>query len=116
MCVICHFGSVIAIPNSMLKVTVEETAKLVTLKLEGRIAGPWVAEFNRTWHSLAPSLDSKKLSLDLREVTRIDAEGRRLLAEIYEKTGAEFQTGSLLMEFYAQEAMREHPRNESKGA
>ena len=100
----------------MLKVTVEEKAKLVTLKLEGRIAGPWVAEFNRTWHSLAPSLDSKKLSLDLREVTRIDAEGRRLLAEIYEKTGAKFQTGSLLIEFYAQEAMREHPRNESKGA
>jgi ABC-type transporter Mla MlaB component len=111
-----HFGTVIAILHSVLKITVDKKPKELTLKLEGRVAGPWVAEFNRTWHSLAPSLDSKKLSLDLREVTRIDAEGRRLLAEIYEKTGAEFQTGSLLMEFYAQEAMREHPRNESKGA
>jgi hypothetical protein len=101
---------VIAIPKSVLKITVEEKAKLVTLKLEGRIAGPWVAEFNRTWHSLAPSLDSKQLSLDLREVTHIDAEGRRLLVEIYGKTGAEFQTDSLLIEFYAQEAMREHPK------
>jgi ABC-type transporter Mla MlaB component len=89
----------------------------VTLKLEGRIAGPWVAEFNRTWHSLAPSLDSNnKLSLDLREVTQIDAEGQDLLSEIYDKTGAEFQTNSLVMEFYAQQAMRDHHKNGSKGA
>jgi hypothetical protein len=100
----------------MLKITVEESAALVTLKLEGKIAGPWVAEFNRIWLSLAPSLSSKKLSLDLREVTHIAPEGRRLLAEIYDKTDTIFQTGSLMMKFYAQEAMREHHGNEEKGA
>ena len=98
----------------MLKITVDEKQNLVTLKLEGRIAGPWVAEFNRTWHSLAPSLDSKKLSLDLRGVIQIDAEGQRLLSEIYDMTGAEFQTNSLEMEFCVQEVMREHHRNEKK--
>src|SRR5690242_11635248 len=100
MRVVRHFGSVIAIPNSVLKITVEEKGQLVTLKLEGKITGPWVAEFSRTWQSLAPSLDSKKLFLDLREVTQINAEGRRLLAEIYDKTGAEIQTDSLLIELY----------------
>jgi len=114
MSVIRHYGSVIAIPNSVLKITVEEKGKLVTLKLAGKITGPWVAEFSRTWQSLAPSLDSKKLSVDLREVTQINAEGRRLLAEIHDKTGAEFQTNSLLMELYAQEAMREHQRNDKR--
>jgi len=114
MSVFRHFGSVIAIPNSVLKITIEETEKLVTLKLEGKITGPWVAEFSRTWQSLAPSLNSKKLSLDLREVTQINAEGRCLLAEIYGGTGAEFRTGSLLMELYAQEAMREQQRNDKR--
>jgi anti-anti-sigma regulatory factor len=100
----------------VLKITVEENGQLVTLKLEGKIAGPWVAEFSRTWQSLAQSLNSKKLSVDLREVTQISAEGRRMLAEIYGKTGAEFQTGSLLMELYAQEAMREHDKNDKRSA
>ena len=76
------------------------------MKLEGRIAGPWVEEFDRTWHSLAPFLESKKLAVDLRGVSYIEPEGRRLLAEIYEKTGAEFQTNSLLVGLFAQEAMQ----------
>jgi ABC-type transporter Mla MlaB component len=111
-----HFGSVIALHDSVLKITVDEKPKQLTLKLEGRIAGPWVAEFKRTWHSLAPSLDSKKLSLDLRGVTQLDAEGQRLLSEMYAKTGADFQTNSLEMEFRVQEVMQEHPRNKNKGA
>ena len=100
----------------MLKITVDEKPKQLTLRLEGRVAGPWVAEFNRTWHSLAPSLDSKKLSVDLRGVTQMDPEAQRLLAEIYAETGAEFQTNSLEMEFYVQEVMRDHHRNGKKGA
>ena len=90
----------------MLKITIDETGPLVILRLAGCVSGPWVGELNRTWASLAPSLQSRKLTLDLREVTRISAEGRRLLAEIWDKTGAEIQTSSLLMQFYAQEAMR----------
>ena len=88
----------------MLKITINEEATVVTLKLEGSLAGPWVAEFDRTWHALAPSLDSKKLSLDLREVTFIDADGRRLLADISKKTGTDFQTDSLFIDFLVQEA------------
>lgn len=82
----------------MLKITVEEQPTAVTIRLEGRIAGPWVAEFNRTWQSLAPSLGAKKLVIDLRGVIFIDAEGQRLVAEIHKATGAQFQTKSLLIE------------------
>jgi len=103
---VCHFGAVIAIHSLVLKITVNEDPKQMTLKLEGRIVGPWVAEFNRTWHSLTPSLDSKKVSLDLRGVTQVDGEGKRLLAEIYDMTGAEFQTNSLEMKHWVQEIMR----------
>ena len=95
----------------MLKITIQNEAKIVALKLEGRIAEPWVTEFNRTWRSLAPSLDSKKLFLDLRGVTFIDADGRHLLAEIYGQTGAEFRTDSLLTGFVVHQVMRDSPRN-----
>jgi anti-anti-sigma regulatory factor len=99
----------------VLKITINETAKLVTLKLEGRIAGPWVAEFNRTWHSMAPSLATKRLAVDLRGVSYIEPDGRRLLAEIYQRTGAEFQADSLLVGLFAQEAMQGNRTNGKEG-
>ena len=80
------------------------------MKLEGRIAGPEVAEFNREWHSLAPSLGSKKLSVDLRGVTFVDSDGRQLLHEIYEKTGADILADTPLTEYFAEEAMRSNGR------
>ena len=100
----------------MLKITVEENAELVTLRLEGKIVGPWVAELGKTWRTLAPSLDSKKLLLDLRETTQMDAEGQHLLTEIYSQTGAEFQTNSLLIRFYSEKAMEESLKRAQKGA
>jgi len=58
------------------------------LKLEGRVAGPWVAELNRLWNETAPNLAQRKLSLDLRETTYADACGIRVLKAIYAQTGA----------------------------
>lgn len=57
------------------------------MKLEGRIAGPWVEELRRTWTSLAPSLGSKRLCLDLCEVTFVDTAGKQLLTNL-RKAGA----------------------------
>ncbi len=75
--------------DTLLRITVQEKTKEVTIKLEGRIAGPWVDELRRTWLSLAPSLESKHVCLDICEVTFVDAPGKRLLAEIRE-SGAGF--------------------------
>jgi hypothetical protein len=98
----------------VLKITVHETDKLVTLELEGRIAGPWVTEFDRTWRSLIPSLKSRRLAVNLSGVTYIEPDARRLLAEIYERTGAQFEAGTLLMRFYAHEAMQTKHTNGGK--
>ncbi len=59
------------------------------MKLEGRIAGPWVEELHRTWISLAPSLGSKHLCVDLCEVTFVDAKGKQVLTDM-RKSGARF--------------------------
>ena len=95
----------------MLKITVDQEPSIVTLKLEGRIAGPWAAEFDRVWQSLKSPLESRKLRLDLREVTQMDTEGQKCLAEILRTTDADIVTDSLLIEFYVQKAMEENQKN-----
>jgi anti-anti-sigma regulatory factor len=99
----------------MLRITIRESAKGPTIQLEGRIVGPWVEEFSRTWHLLAPSLGSRMLHLDLRDVAFVDAKGRRLLREIYQKTNASFLADSPLMRYFADEAMQETPKIGEEG-
>lgn len=93
----------------MLRVTVKEDPQTVVIKLEGKVAGLWVGEFDQAWRSLEYSWVSKKFSLDLRGVSSVDYEGRRLLRKIYEKTGTAFMTDSPLTKYFAEEAMQVSP-------
>jgi anti-anti-sigma regulatory factor len=61
----------------------------MSIKLEGRIAGPWSAELSRVWVETAPRLASRKLLLDLRNVTYADNAGTQALMEIYRQSRAE---------------------------
>jgi anti-anti-sigma regulatory factor len=89
-----------------VRITIHDGDKLVTLQIEGRAAEPLITELQRTWQDLAPSLGSRKLSVDLRGVTFLDTTGRHLLAEIHAKTGAEFLADTPLTKYFAEEAMR----------
>jgi ABC-type transporter Mla MlaB component len=95
----------------VLRITINDEAKKVTLKLEGRIIGLWTAELERIWHTLGPSLNLRKLFVDLRGVSYMDREGLRVLADIYRRTQAHFQTDSPLMEYFAQEARNSNFQN-----
>ncbi|HEV2177352.1 MAG TPA: STAS domain-containing protein [Terriglobia bacterium] len=70
-----------------MKITTEQGAEAMTLKLEGKIAGPWVAELERAWQASAASCDKAHITVDLSAVTFIDAEGKKLLAEIHQQKG-----------------------------
>jgi|SRR4249919_2997884 hypothetical protein len=100
---------------TMLKITVEESKVAETIKLEGKIAGPWVEELNRTWQALMPSLGRKQLHLDMRGVGFVDGKGRHLLREIYQQTNACFHTDSPLTRYFADEAMRQSPKDGEEG-
>jgi len=67
----------------MLRVTtnVEEGQGKVTLKLEGKLSGPWVEEFERCWSSTAGKW--KQVVVELAGVTFIDTKGKCLLARIH---------------------------------
>lgn len=86
----------------------------MTVKVEGRIAGPWVKEFRRSWSLLAGSLGSRKLVIDLRGVTHIDPAGRDTLAEIHAETGAKFLADTPMTKYFAEEASRRTTAKQEK--
>jgi len=63
----------------MLRITTQVDTGTTTLKLDGRLAGPWVAELERCWRGALDTLGGRLLRLDLTGVTYIDAAGKQLL-------------------------------------
>ncbi len=89
-----------------MKITLENNSEIFTIKLEGRIVGPWAAELDRYWEQNATALRTKPVSLDLRGTTFADADGIRTLRAIYAQTGAEILTGTLWTQYLANEIAR----------
>lgn len=87
-----------------LRITIKDDPELLILKLEGRLVGPWVGELDRAWRALVPSLERKKVRIDIRGVGFVDGEGRKILAEIYRQTGADFLADTPMTKYFADEA------------
>ncbi|HJZ64778.1 MAG TPA: hypothetical protein VKD70_10695 [Candidatus Acidoferrum sp.] len=88
----------------MLKISVNQSANLVTVKLEGKLAGLWVSELDRVWRSLLAALNSTEISFDLRDLNFVDKDGRALLRQIHSQCGATFIADTPLTRYYADEA------------
>ncbi len=86
-----------------LRITVHERESSIEVTLEGRLAGPWVAELSKAWRETAPRLESKTLILNLRDLTTLNEEGKQVLREIVVQTSAEILTSDPLMKYLAQE-------------
>lgn len=76
---------------------------MVTLKLEGRVAGPWVAELSCVWAEIGPELNSRTLSIDLKDTTYADAAGIEVLREIHSAGHAELRANSPWTQYLAEE-------------
>ena len=61
----------------MLRITTTETGEEITLKLEGKLSGPWVEEFERCWHLSTHIYSNKVLIVDLSGVTFVDPAGKK---------------------------------------
>ena len=88
-----------------MKITIDASEHFVTLKIEGRVADVFVAEVQRAWQGLVPSIGQRKFSVDLRGVTFMDSAGRQQLAQIYAQTGAEFIATTPMTKYFVEEAM-----------
>jgi hypothetical protein len=73
----------------MLRITVNDRPQIITFRLEGRLAGPWVRELGMCWLGTAGRRGEPNLCVDLTAVTFIDAAGEAILAAMH-RQGAEF--------------------------
>lgn len=78
----------------MLRITFVENSE-PTLKVEGRLRGPWVDELKRSWSDLTRRQPARSIVVDLTDVTSIDSEGNELLRTM-SREGAKFQSGPLM--------------------
>jgi anti-anti-sigma regulatory factor len=102
--------------QTMLRITTQEDEQAIEITLEGRIAGPWVAEISRAWMETAPRLASRKLSLDLRNVTYADALGKQALRHIHAQSGAELIASTPWTQYLAEEIRNNRHSLEVGGA
>ncbi len=71
----------------MLRITTTITGDTTTLKLEGKLSGPWVEEFQRCWRMSSDIYIKEGLVVDLSGVTFVDSAGKELLCSILAQGG-----------------------------
>ena len=89
----------------MLRITAHDNPRVLTLRLEGRLEGAWVAELEKCWKSTLASLCKPKVRVDLTGVTFIDSAGKARLATMHRK-GAEFIASDCLTKAVVEEITR----------
>jgi anti-anti-sigma regulatory factor len=90
----------------MLRITAHDNPRVLTLRLEGRLEGPWAAELEKCWKTTLATLSKPKLRVDLSGVTFIDSAGRARLAAMHRK-GAEFIASDCLTKAIVEEITEE---------
>ncbi len=74
----------------MLRITTEEFKESTNLKLEGKLAGVWVDEVERTWQMVVRDSPREHVLVNLCDVTFIDVRGKQLLKRMG-RAGVEFR-------------------------
>ena len=79
----------------MLRITTDANPQVITLRLEGRLDGPWVQVLAESWREAVAGSAGRRLGVDLNGVTFVDGEGKAQLAAMYVH-GAEFIAADLM--------------------
>jgi hypothetical protein len=80
----------------MLRITTHDDPELLTFRLEGKLAGPWVRELEECWQSTLANRTRTAIRFDLIGVTFIDGAGKAFLAARHAE-GAELLVCGCLM-------------------
>jgi len=79
----------------MFKISVVDTRTQRRLVVEGTLIGPWVAELRTSWRNACQERGTRKLIVDLRNLTTISREGEEAIFDLI-KEGARFSCGNVL--------------------
>jgi len=97
----------------MLRITIDKNCRATTLRVEGRLTGPWVDELERAWRAVTPDLRDNRIAVDLTDVTFVGEEGKRLLEAMYAEGARLKASGCVnrrLVEEIGQTFNRTHPK------
>ncbi len=97
----------------MLKITIAKNPRCTTLRVEGRLAGPWVDELERAWRSVNADPAEGRVSVDLTDVTFVGEEGKMLLETMYGE-GAKLKACGCVTRRLVEEIERTLPRLPAK--
>jgi outer membrane protein TolC/ABC-type transporter Mla MlaB component len=79
----------------MLRITTKTKRGHLTLSVEGRLAGPWVAALEQCWRELLAASPRQQFSINLCGVSFIDNAGKVLLKEMHRLGGELIAEGCL---------------------
>ena len=81
--------------TAMLRITTKTKRGHLTLSVEGRLAGPWVAALEQCWRELLAASPRQQFSINLCGVSFIDNAGKVLLKEMHRLGGELIAEGCL---------------------
>jgi len=90
----------------MLRVTAQDEAEAIRLKIEGRLAGADVNNVESYWQTITAAREFSPILIDLTGVTFVDEAGKRLLAEM-SRHGDKFVASGLMTKAIIEEVSRE---------
>ena len=88
----------------MLRITLQNGARPTTIRLEGKLSGPWVDELARAWAGLTTGGPDRAVTVDLSEVTFIDSAGKKLLSSLVDD-GAQLRAAHLMTKYVVKQIM-----------
>jgi anti-anti-sigma regulatory factor len=97
----------------MLRITIDKNSRATTLRLEGRLTGPWVDELERTWRAVASGPADGRVSVDLTDVTFVGEEGKKLLKVMYAE-GAKLKASGCVTRRLVEEIGHSFNRTDTK--
>lgn len=83
----------------MLRISIKYQPDSTTLRLEGKLVGPWIPELEQCWHGVTDTARPAHLIVDLAGVSWVDSSGRALLREMHSR-GAALEGRGLLSQLF----------------
>jgi hypothetical protein len=90
----------------MLKITTHVSDDSARITLEGRLAGPWIAELERSWRQAEQVAAGRRLVVDLMGVTFVEQEGKALLTRMC-RAGADLLASGCCMRSIVEDAKKQ---------
>jgi anti-anti-sigma regulatory factor len=100
----------------MFRATVEHNGGSLTLRIEGRLSGPCLAELENCWRQMLVGSGNQRVVVDLKEVTFVSAQAKQLLQKLC-RAGAHLTGDGLMTRALVEQITRSagEPEHQTQG-